>query len=172
MAAGVRRRLRRAFRTGARLDLTGARIEMPLVMHECVVEQPIRLTDADLVSLSLDGCTLAALEADGIKVNGDLRVRDATITGNVSLMPARVGGWFARSGPLRAVKADGAPTWDPFLYSVDLLVPLLDLGHDKAWEPVGADKAVALSVMVAGWVLATTVIAGTGRSLGRGGQGA
>ncbi|MFC4068437.1 hypothetical protein [Actinoplanes subglobosus] len=75
--------------------------------------------------------------------------------------------WFAWSGPLRAVKADEAPTWDPFLYSVDLLVPLLDLGHDKVWDPVGADKAVALSVMVAGWVLATTVIAGAGRTLGR-----
>ncbi|BEL04969.1 membrane-associated oxidoreductase [Actinoplanes sichuanensis] len=75
--------------------------------------------------------------------------------------------WFAWSGPLRAVKPDEAPTWDPFLYSVDLLVPLLDLGHDKVWDPVGADKAVALAVMVAGWVLATTVITGAGRTLGR-----
>jgi hypothetical protein len=50
---------------------------------------------------------------------------------------------------------------------VDLLVPLLDLGHDKVWDPVGADKAVALSVMVVGWVLATTVITDSGRILGR-----
>ncbi|SDS96446.1 hypothetical protein SAMN04489716_2106 [Actinoplanes derwentensis] len=79
-------------------------------------------------------------------------------------------GWFAWSGPLRAVKADEAPTWDPFLYSVDILVPLLDLGHDKAFDPVGADKAVALAVLATGWILATTVLAGAGRTLGRGGQ--
>jgi uncharacterized protein YjbI with pentapeptide repeats len=79
--------------------------------------------------------------------------------------------WFAWSGPLRPVKADEAPTWDPFLYSVDVLVPLLDLGHDKAFDPAGADKAVAMTVMLAGWILATTVIAGAGRTLGRGSQG-
>ncbi|GAA1655025.1 hypothetical protein GCM10009828_100840 [Actinoplanes couchii] len=79
-------------------------------------------------------------------------------------------GWFAWSGPLRAVKADEAPTWDPLLYSVDVLVPLLDLGHDKAFDPVGADKAVMLAVMAAGWILATTVIAGAGRALGRDGR--
>lgn len=77
-------------------------------------------------------------------------------------------GWFAWSGPLRAVKADEAPVWDPLLYSVDVLVPLLDLGHDKAFDPAGADKAVMLALMAAGWVLATTVIAGAGRTLGRG----
>ncbi len=79
-------------------------------------------------------------------------------------------GWFARSGPLRAVKADEAPTWDPFLYSLDMLVPLLDLGHDRAFDPAGVDKAVALTLMAAGWILATTVVAGAGRTLGRGGQ--
>lgn len=76
-------------------------------------------------------------------------------------------GWFALSGPLRAVKAGEAPTWDPFLYTLDVLVPLVDLGHDKAWDPVGADKAVALAVMAVGWILATTVVAGAGRALRR-----
>ncbi|WP_203828527.1 hypothetical protein [Actinoplanes palleronii] len=75
--------------------------------------------------------------------------------------------WFAWSGPLRAVKAGEAPTWDPLLYSLDVLVPLVSFGHDQAWDPVGADKAVTVAVMVAGWVLATTVIAGVGRSLRR-----
>nr|WP_221375392.1 hypothetical protein [Actinoplanes polyasparticus] len=76
-------------------------------------------------------------------------------------------GWFAWSGPLAAVKPDEAPTWDPFLYTIDVLVPLVDLGHDKAWDPVGADKAVTLTVMAAGWILATTVVAGAGRALRR-----
>lgn len=85
------------------------------------------------------------------------------------LVVAASTGWFTWSGPLRAVKADEAPAWDPFLYSVDVLVPLLDLGHDKAFDPAGADKAVMLAVMAAGWILATTVVAGAGRTLGRGG---
>jgi hypothetical protein len=76
-------------------------------------------------------------------------------------------GWFAASGPLQPVKPDEAPTWDPFLYTLDVLVPLIDLGHDKAWDPVGMDKAVTLTVMAVGWILATTVVAGAGRALRR-----
>ena len=76
-------------------------------------------------------------------------------------------GWFAVMGPLRAVKPGEAPTWDPFVYTLDVLVPLVDLGHDKAWDPVGADKVVTLTIMAIGWVLATTVIAGAGRALRR-----
>jgi hypothetical protein len=103
-------------------------------------------------------------------------VQDATI--GFGYRPARAllwlvgvlgagSGWFAWSGPLRAVKVDEAPTWDPILYTLDLLVPLVDLGHERAWDPVGADKAVAVLVMAAGWILATTVVAGAGRALGR-----
>ncbi|GIE28254.1 hypothetical protein Ait01nite_012990 [Actinoplanes italicus] len=43
---------------------------------------------------------------------------------------------------------------------------------ERQAQDAGAAKAVVLSVMVAGWVLATTVIAGAGRTLGRGGPGA
>jgi hypothetical protein len=77
------------------------------------------------------------------------------------------GGWFAWTGPLRPVKPGEGPTWDPLLYTLDLLVPLVDLGHERAWDPVGADKAVAVVVIAAGWILATTVVAGAGRALRR-----
>jgi hypothetical protein len=46
-------------------------------------------------------------------------------------------------------------------------VPLVDLGHERAWDPVGADKAAAVLIIAAGWVLATTVVAGAGRALRR-----
>ncbi|WP_433219797.1 hypothetical protein ACQP00_16215 [Dactylosporangium sp. CS-047395] len=75
--------------------------------------------------------------------------------------------WFAWSGPLDPVKPGESPTWDPLLYTLDLLVPLVDLGHEHAWNPTGADKAVAVLIMAVGWVLATTVIAGAGRALRR-----
>ncbi|WP_432993352.1 hypothetical protein [Dactylosporangium sp. CA-233914] len=101
-------------------------------------------------------------------------VQDATI--GFGYRPARAllwlvavlaagSGWFGWSGPLAAVKPGEVPTWDPVLYTLDLLVPLVDLGHEHAWNPVGADKAVAVAVMAAGWVLATTVVAGAGRAL-------
>ncbi|GAA3455764.1 hypothetical protein [Dactylosporangium matsuzakiense] len=103
-------------------------------------------------------------------------VQDATI--GFGYRPARAllwliavlaGGstWFALHGPLAPVKPGESPTWDPLLYTLDLLVPLVDLGHEHAWNPVGADKAVAVLVMAAGWVLATTVVTGAGRALGR-----
>jgi hypothetical protein len=103
-------------------------------------------------------------------------VQDATI--GFGYRPARAllwlvavlgagGGWFAWRGPLRPVKPGEAPTWDPLLYTLDLLVPLVDLGHERAWDPVGADKAAAVLIIAAGWVLATTVVAGAGRALRR-----
>ncbi|MEU7873617.1 hypothetical protein [Dactylosporangium sp. NPDC049140] len=75
--------------------------------------------------------------------------------------------WFAWSGPLPPVKPGESPTWDPLLYTLDLLVPLVDLGHEHAWNPAGPDKAAAVLIMAAGWILATTVIAGAGRALRR-----
>ncbi|MFB4284344.1 hypothetical protein ACBJ59_54330 [Nonomuraea sp. MTCD27] len=41
----------------------------------------------------------------------------------------------ATCGPtagLCPIKADGHPAWDPFIYCLDLLIPLMSLGHDTA----------------------------------------
>ncbi|MBB4690953.1 hypothetical protein [Paractinoplanes abujensis] len=82
-------------------------------------------------------------------------------------------GWFATAAScagaagLCPVKADEHPGWDPFLYSLDLLVPLIDLGHEKAWDPLGADKVVAVALIVSGWVFASVVVAAAGRALSR-----
>jgi len=75
--------------------------------------------------------------------------------------------YFATAGPLTPIKDDEHPTWDPFLYTLDLLVPVLDLGHEKAWDPVGADRWAALLLMAAGWVLVTSFVAGASRVLRR-----
>ena len=65
------------------------------------------------------------------------------------------------------VKADEHPTWDPWLYSLDLLIPLVDLGHEKAWDPLGVSKMVTMVLVMSGWVLTTTVIAAASRTLRR-----
>ncbi|MEV3978190.1 hypothetical protein [Nonomuraea sp. NPDC049758] len=65
------------------------------------------------------------------------------------------------------VKADEHPTWDPWLYALDLLIPLVDLGHEKSWDPLGLSKLVAMILIMSGWVLTTTVIAAASRTLRR-----
>jgi hypothetical protein len=75
--------------------------------------------------------------------------------------------WFAHHPP-HPVGADGRRAWNPVLYSVDLIVPVAGLGYRGAWEPAGASQAVAVVLVVSGWILATAVIAGARRVLGRG----
>lgn len=75
--------------------------------------------------------------------------------------------YFDQVGPLPRATPSAGPTWDPFLYTLDILIPLLSLGHDTAWNPTGWAKTVTVLLMVTGWVLVTTVIAGVGRALKR-----
>jgi len=59
------------------------------------------------------------------------------------------------------------PTWDPALYSLDLLVPVVNLGYKGAWDPTGFSKVVMYILTFAGWILTTTVVAAAGRKLRR-----
>lgn len=77
------------------------------------------------------------------------------------------GAWWFSGHAVRPLKRQEHPTWDPFIYALDLVMPIVDLGQEKAWDPVGADKAVAMALVVAGWLLATAVVAGARRLLSR-----
>jgi hypothetical protein len=59
------------------------------------------------------------------------------------------------------------PTFNPFGYTLDLLIPLLSFGQDLAWDPRGPDLWVAYTLVLAGAVLATTVAAAVTRVLNR-----
>ncbi|MGW6456801.1 hypothetical protein ACWF94_12895 [Streptomyces sp. NPDC055078] len=72
--------------------------------------------------------------------------------------------WFAGRTPPPAGRSGGR-AWDPVLYSLDLLVPVASLGYRSAFDPVGADKAVAVFLILSGWLLATAVIAGARRAV-------
>ncbi|MCC3773193.1 oxidoreductase, partial [Streptomyces sp. UNOC14_S4] len=69
--------------------------------------------------------------------------------------------------PLARVKPDEGPAWNPALYALDLLVPVVDLGQGQAWRPTGAAQWVAAVLTLLGWILATTVAAGATRLLRR-----
>ncbi|CAL9414030.1 hypothetical protein SUDANB120_01711 [Streptomyces sp. enrichment culture] len=74
---------------------------------------------------------------------------------------------FAGHTP-RAVKADEHPEWNPALYALDLLLPVVDLGQEGHWRVAGAWQWGSAAMVLLGWILATTVAAGASRLLRRG----
>jgi hypothetical protein len=61
--------------------------------------------------------------------------------------------------PPRPVQASH-PSFQPVAYALDLILPILDLGQDKAFTSVGGSQWIAWASTIAGWLLATAVIAG------------
>ncbi|MEN3612757.1 hypothetical protein AAH979_24790 [Plantactinospora sp. ZYX-F-223] len=60
-----------------------------------------------------------------------------------------------------------APERNATLQALDLLLPIVNLGHDNAWKPAGGTEYVAALLVLAGWVLSTAVVAGLTRTLNR-----
>jgi len=52
-------------------------------------------------------------------------------------------------------------------YTLDLLVPVVNLGQESAWAPVGATQWVAYGLVAAGWILVSVIAAGLTRALSR-----
>ncbi|GAA2210839.1 oxidoreductase [Nonomuraea monospora] len=66
-----------------------------------------------------------------------------------------------------ALKRGEAPDFNAFMYSLDLLLPIIDFGQEKAFNPGGGTQWLAYGLIAAGWVLATTIAAGLTRTLRR-----
>lgn len=75
--------------------------------------------------------------------------------------------WFSLNDPLVPINQDDRPIWNPFLYTVDQLVPIINLGHDVMWRAEGHSQWITVTLITAGWILATTVAAGISRTLRR-----
>ncbi|MEV0144959.1 MULTISPECIES: hypothetical protein [unclassified Nonomuraea] len=67
--------------------------------------------------------------------------------------------------PPRPLKPDEAPVFDSFAYSFDLLLPLPAFGQREMFDPAGWTQGLAYGLVVAGWILATALIAGATRVL-------
>ncbi|SDK10916.1 hypothetical protein [Streptomyces indicus] len=77
-------------------------------------------------------------------------------------------GWIAYTvQPPPALKEGEAPDFSSFFYALDLLLPLVDLGQERAYAPEGGLQTLSYVLILAGWVLATTVAAGITRALSR-----
>jgi hypothetical protein len=68
---------------------------------------------------------------------------------------------FARAHPAH-LTATGTPTpaFHPVAYTLDVLIPIIDLGPQKAWTPTGSTLYWTWLLSTAGWVLTTAVVAG------------
>ncbi|UGQ10082.1 oxidoreductase [Yinghuangia sp. ASG 101] len=65
------------------------------------------------------------------------------------------------------VKADEAPHWNAFFYTVDLLLPVVGFGQEAAWNPGGWAQWAAYTLVMLGWVLAGAAAAGATRVMNR-----
>ncbi|MEU9577695.1 oxidoreductase [Streptomyces chilikensis] len=73
---------------------------------------------------------------------------------------------FSRADP-KPARGDEHPSWSAALFSLDLLLPVIDLGHATAWHLHGVWQWLASVLIMLGWGLATAVAAGATRLLGR-----
>jgi len=69
--------------------------------------------------------------------------------------------------PPVAAEPDKAPPFNAVVYTLDLLLPIVDFGQQTAFNPRGAYQWISYVFIVAGLVLATTIAAGLSRSLRR-----
>jgi hypothetical protein len=65
------------------------------------------------------------------------------------------------------VEPGKAPDFHAAVYTLDLLLPIIDFGQDKAFTPHGAYQWLSYLLIAAGWLLATTVVAGITRAVSR-----
>lgn len=103
------------------------------------------------------------------------RVQDITV--GYGYRPGRAGAWlllawalgsvYFATHPLKPLKADEQPHWNPVLYTLNQLLPIVDL-NQGAWNPGGAAQWISAGLVVVGWLLASTVVAGATRLLQRG----
>ena len=68
---------------------------------------------------------------------------------------------FADAYPqhIRAIK-NPSPPFDPLVYTLDILLPIVNLGQQDAWMPEGSALRWSWWLIGAGWLLTTAVVAG------------
>jgi hypothetical protein len=70
--------------------------------------------------------------------------------------------------PPPALQPGNTPHFNAFIYTLDLLLPVVNLGQKYAYNPAGAEQWLSYLLIAAGWALVTTLAAGAARVLRRG----
>ncbi|WP_194923889.1 hypothetical protein [Catenulispora pinisilvae] len=102
-------------------------------------------------------------------------VQDATV--GYGYRPERALGWLAALlitgcvvfGVHHPVPLgpDKAPPFNALIYSLDLLLPVINFGQGHAYTATGGYQWLAYLLTAAGWILATTIAAGVARAVNR-----
>ncbi|MFI2436135.1 membrane-associated oxidoreductase [Streptomyces sp. NPDC018693] len=103
------------------------------------------------------------------------RLQDAAV--GYGFRPLRALGWllsllavgsvaFAVHHPA-PLKPGEAPPFNPVFYTLDLLLPVISFGQEGAFAPRGWYQTLSYVLVVTGWILATTVVAGVTRTVSR-----
>ena len=100
------------------------------------------------------------------------------ITVGYGYRPRRALGWLAlllavgsivfSVAPPPALATGSAPHFYGVVYTLDLMLPVVNLGQKYAFNPGGPEQWLSYFLIAAGWTLATTVAAGLARVLRRG----
>ncbi|MEU5389828.1 membrane-associated oxidoreductase [Streptomyces tibetensis] len=102
-------------------------------------------------------------------------VQDATV--GYGFRPLRAAGWlvsllmagsvvYALHHPA-PLKPDEAPQFNPVFYTLDLLLPVISFGQEAAFAPTGGYQWLSYTLVLTGWILATTVVTGITRTVSR-----
>ncbi|MGH3831821.1 MAG: hypothetical protein ACRDRS_15475, partial [Pseudonocardiaceae bacterium] len=74
--------------------------------------------------------------------------------------------WFAQH-QLSPLERGKDPSWQPVIYTANLLVPVVNLGQNGLWRASGASAWIAAGLAAVGWLLLSTAAAGVTRILTR-----
>jgi hypothetical protein len=69
------------------------------------------------------------------------------------------------ASPPRPLNTAAEPHFNPVAYTLDLLLPVVNLGQKNAFNPSGASQWFSYLLIAAGWILVTTIAAGVTRVL-------
>jgi hypothetical protein len=72
------------------------------------------------------------------------------------------------AAPPSALQSGAAPHFHGIIYTLDLMLPVVNFGQKYAFNPGGPEQWLSYFFVAAGWTLATTVAAGAARVLQRG----
>jgi hypothetical protein len=97
------------------------------------------------------------------------------ITVGYGYRPRRALGWLAlllttgsivfSVAPPPSLQAGSAPHFNGIIYTLDLMLPVVNLGQKNSFNPGGPEQWLSYILIAAGWTLATTVAAGAARVL-------
>jgi hypothetical protein len=69
--------------------------------------------------------------------------------------------------PPAPLDPSAAPHFNPVIYTLDLLLPVVNLGQKYEFNPAGVEQWLSYILIAAGWVLATTIVTSVARILTR-----